>query len=141
MAQNHPTVQEDRLVYQLDGRTQEIILETSEWYAWLGIASMFTFRGAIGTFTARKERAGNKRGGWYWKAYRKREGKLFSTYIGKSESLTIAHLHTVAARLNGEDRLMKSQVIHANTHEASSLPVLSPAAPVRIPTWNRSLVQ
>jgi predicted ATPase/DNA-binding CsgD family transcriptional regulator len=133
MAQNHPTVQEDRLVYQLDGRTQEIILETSEWYAWLGIASMFTFRSAIGTFTARKERAGNKRGGWYWKAYRKREGKLFSTYIGKSESLTIAHLHTVAARLNGEDRLMKSQVIHANTHEASSLPALSPAAPVRIP--------
>ena len=133
MAQNHPTVQEDRLVYQLDGRTQEIILETSEWYAWLGIASMFTFRSAIGTFTARKERAGNKRGGWYWKAYRKHEGKLFSTYIGKSASLTIARLHTVAARLNGEDRLMKSQVIHANTPEDSSLPALSPAAPVRIP--------
>jgi hypothetical protein len=70
MAQHHPTVQEDRLVYQLDGRTQQIMLDTSEWYAWLGVASMFTFRSAIGTFTARKEHAGNKRGGWYWKAYR-----------------------------------------------------------------------
>ncbi len=132
MAQNHPTVQEDTLVYQLDGRTQEIVLETSEWYAWLGIASMFTFRSATGTFTARKERAGNKRGGWYWKAYRKHEGKLFSAYIGKSESLTIERLHTVAARLNGEDGPMKGQMIHAHTPEDSSLPALSPAAPVRI---------
>jgi predicted ATPase len=133
MAQNHPTVQEDTLVYQLDGRTQEIMLETSEWYAWLGIASMFTFRSATGTFTARKERAGNKRGGWYWKAYRKHEGKLFSAYIGKSESLTIERLHTVAAQLNGEDGLMKGQVIHPHPLEGSSLPALSPAAPVRIP--------
>ncbi|HEV2656856.1 MAG TPA: AAA family ATPase, partial [Ktedonobacteraceae bacterium] len=133
MAQDHPTVQEDRLVYELDGRTQEIILETSEWYTWLDIASMFTFRSTIGTFTARKERAGNKRGGWYWKAYRKHKGKLFSIYIGKSESLTIVRLHTVAARLNGEDGLMKSQVIHLPTPEASSLPTFSPAAPERIP--------
>jgi predicted ATPase len=53
--------------------------------------------------------------------------------MGKSESLTIAHLYTVAARLNGEDGLMKSQMIHAHTPEASFLPALSPAAPVRIP--------
>ncbi len=133
MAQNHPTVQEDRLVYQLDGRTQQIMLETSEWYVWLGVASMFTFRSPIGTFTARKERAGNKRGGWYWKAYRKHKGKLFSTYIGKSASLTIAHLYIVAARLNREDGLTKSQMIHVHTPEDSSLPALSPATPVRIP--------
>jgi predicted ATPase/DNA-binding CsgD family transcriptional regulator/Tfp pilus assembly protein PilF len=133
MAQNHPMVHEDRLVYQLDGRTQEVMLGTPEWYAWLAMASTFTFRSTSGTFTARKERAGNQRGGWYWKAYRKHEGKLFSAYIGKSESLTIARLHTVAARLNGEDGLMKSQVIHANTSEASALPALSPAVPVRIP--------
>jgi LuxR family transcriptional regulator, maltose regulon positive regulatory protein len=133
MAQSHPTVREDRLVYQLDGRTQEIMLETSEWFTWLGKSSMFTFHSSTGTFTARKERAGNKRGGWYWKAYRKHKGKLFSTYIGKSESLTLARLHTASARLNGEDGLMKSQVIHAHTPEASSLRTLSPAAPVRIP--------
>jgi predicted ATPase/DNA-binding CsgD family transcriptional regulator len=138
MAQKHPTVQEDRLVYQLDGRAQEIKLETSEWYMWLGLASMFTFRSATGTFTARKERAGNKRGGWYWKAYRKREGKLFSAYIGKSEALTIARLHKVAARLNGEGGLMKSQVLRATTPEASSLPAFSTAAPVRIPQVEQS---
>ena len=73
------------------------------------------------------------RGGWYWKAYRKHKGKLFSTYMGKSEAVTIAHLYTVAARLNGEDGLMKSQMIHAHTPEASSLPALSPATTVRIP--------
>ena len=133
MAQNHPTVLEDTLIYQLDGQPQEIMLGTSEWYAWLGLATTFTFRSATGIFTARKERAGNKRGGWYWKAYRKHKGKLFSTYIGKSEALTVESLHAVMARLNGEDRPVKSQVLHANTPEASSLPALSPAAPVRIP--------
>lgn len=133
MAQNHPMVQEDRLVYQLDGRTQEVLLGTPEWYAWLAMASTFTFRSTSGTFTARKERAGNQRGGWYWKAYRKHEGKLFSAYIGKSESVTIERLHTVAARLKGEDGLMKSQMIQVSTPEVSALPALSPATHVRIP--------
>lgn len=133
MTQHHPTVQEGRLVYQLDGQKQQIVLETSEWYTWLGIASIFTFRSVIGTFTARKERASNIRGGWYWKAYRKHKGKLFSAYIGTSEAVTLAHLYTVAARLNGEDGLVKSQMIHAHTPEASFLPALSPVAPVRIP--------
>ena len=111
MGQNHPTVQEDMLIYQLDGRTQMITLDTSEWYTWLGTASTFTFRSPFGTFTARKERAGNKRGGWYWKAYRRRGGKLLSAYIGKLESLTIERLHWVAAQLNREDDLTSSQVI------------------------------
>ncbi|MFL5590444.1 MAG: hypothetical protein ACJ8DI_22715 [Ktedonobacteraceae bacterium] len=111
MAQNHPTVQEDTLIYQLDGRTQMITLDTSEWYTWLGTASTFTFRSPFGTFTAHKERAGNKRGGWYWKAYRRRGGKLLSAYLGKLESLTIERLHWVAAQLNREDDLTSSQVI------------------------------
>ena len=42
MAQNHPTVQEDRLIYQLDGQPQDIMLGTSAWFAWLGLASTFT---------------------------------------------------------------------------------------------------
>ena len=131
MGQNHPTVQEDMLIYQLDGRTQMITLDTSEWYTWLVTASTFTFRSPFGTFTARKERAGNKRGGWYWKAYRRRGGKLLSAYIGKLESLTIERLHSVAAQLNREDGLTTSQVIYANTPGGFSLPALSTAAPAR----------
>jgi predicted ATPase/DNA-binding CsgD family transcriptional regulator len=130
MAQNHPTVQEDTLIYQLDGRTQEILLETSEWYAWLELASTFTFRSASGTFTARKERAGNKRGGRYWKAYRKREGKLLSAYLGKSETLTNQRLHAIAATLNEEENLTSSRVIHASPPRSSFLPALPTAAPV-----------
>src|SRR5256884_450125 len=138
MGQNHPTVQEDMLIYQLDGRTQMITLDTSEWYTWLVTASTFTFRSPFGTFTARKERAGNKRGGWYWKAYRRRGGKLLSAYIGKLESLTIEHLHSIAAQLNREDGLMSSQVIYTNTPGGFSLPALSTAAPARVPQGERT---
>ena len=138
MGQNHPAVQEDMLIYQLDGRTQMITLDTSEWYTWLVTASTFTFRSPFGTFTARKERAGNKRGGWYWKAYRRRGGKLLSAYIGKLESLTIERLHSVAAQLNRENGLMSSQVIYANTPGGFSLPALSTAAPAREPQGERT---
>jgi len=130
MAQNHPTVQEDTLIYQQDGRTQEIMLGTPEWYAWLDRASTFTFRSASGTFTARRERAGNTRGGWYWKAYRKRAGKLLSAYLGKSETLTSERLHAIAAQLNEEENLTSSRVIHASPPGSSYLPPLPTAAPI-----------
>jgi predicted ATPase/DNA-binding CsgD family transcriptional regulator len=98
--QEQPIVCEHALTYWQEGRVQEVLLETAEWYAWLATASTFTFYGSAGPFTARKERAGNRRGGWYWKAYRKRNGKLLSAYLGKSESLTFERLHETAARLN-----------------------------------------
>jgi hypothetical protein len=133
MAQNHPTVQEDTLIYQLDGQTREIMLGTSEWYAWLGLATTFTFRSATGIFTARRERAGNKRGRWYWKAYRKRGGKLFSAYLGKSEALTVKRLHAVMAQLNGEHGLTTSQLLDANTPGGAPLRALTTTAPEPLP--------
>src|SRR5579863_6426899 len=98
--QEQPIVCEHALTYWPEGRVQEVLLDTDEWYVWLATASTFTFFGSAGTFTARKERAGNRRGGWYWKAYRKRNGKLLSAYLGKSESLTFERLHETAVRLN-----------------------------------------
>ena len=62
-------------------------------------ATTFAFSSDTGTFTARKERAGNKRGGWYWKAYSTQQGKLSSLYLGKSEALTLERLNTVAQAL------------------------------------------
>ncbi len=92
MTQITPTVQGDALVYQQDGHNYLLPVGTSAWYAWLTTASTFTFTGEAGTFTAHKERASNKRGGWYWKAYRTQRGKLFSIYLGKSENLTLERL-------------------------------------------------
>ena len=99
MAKMTPTVQGDRLVYQQDEYEQVLEVETPAWYAWLETTSTFAFTSDAGSFTARKERAGNQRGGWYWKAYRTQHGKLTSHYLGKSEALTQARLHAVAQAL------------------------------------------
>jgi LuxR family transcriptional regulator, maltose regulon positive regulatory protein len=96
MAKMTPIVRGDTLVYQQDGREQVLVVETLAWYAWLATATTFAFSSDSGTFTARQERAGNKRGGWYWKAYRTQRGKLSSLYLGKSETLSLERLNAVA---------------------------------------------
>src|SRR5438874_7487943 len=101
MARNQPSVTGNTLRYQEQGHEQIVPVGTSDWYAWLQSASAFTFRASSGQFTARRERAGNGRGGWYWKAYCRREGKLCSAYLGKSERLSLQRLQEVAAVLEG----------------------------------------
>ena len=73
--QSMPVVQDTILIYQRGGQDERIQVGTPAWYDWLNTARTFAFRSAMGTFTARKEQASNKRGGWYWRAYRKREGQ------------------------------------------------------------------
>ena len=99
MAKTTPIVRGNTLTYQQDGQEQVLLVETPAWYAWLESASSFAFTSQAGTFTARKERAGNQRGGWYWKVYRTRGGKLTSLYLGKSETVTLARLQAVAQAL------------------------------------------
>ncbi len=94
-----PTVQGETLVYRQDGQEQVLTVDTAAWFAWLETASTFSFVSETGSFTARREQAGHKRGGWYWKAYRKQHGKLSSRYLGKSETITLARLQTVAQAL------------------------------------------
>src|SRR5690348_11856645 len=94
-----PTVQGETLVYWKNGQEQVLTMDTAVWFAWLETASTFSFVGETGRFTARREQAGHKRGGWYWKAYRKQHGKLSSRYLGKSEVLTLARLQAVAQAL------------------------------------------
>jgi len=91
-----PKVQGETLVYRQDGQEQVLTVDTAAWFAWLETASTFSFVSETGSFTARREQAGHKRGGWYWKAYRKRHGKLSSHYLGKSETITLARLQVVA---------------------------------------------
>ncbi len=94
-----PLVQGDILTYREDGRDEQLRVSSPAWYMWLETATTFAFRSEAGSFTARKEQAGHKRGGWYWRAYRKRGGKLHSAYIGPSEELTLERLNMVAATL------------------------------------------
>jgi hypothetical protein len=42
-----------------NGWTARFEVDTSDWHNWLETACTFTFRSSHGTFTARKERAGN----------------------------------------------------------------------------------
>ncbi len=99
MAKMTPIVQGDTLAYQQQGHDQVLVVDTPDWYAWLATASTFAFTSDISSFTVRKERAGNKRGGWYWKAYRTQHGKLSSIYLGKSEALTLERLNEAARTL------------------------------------------
>src|SRR5260370_3590028 len=67
------------------------------------MASNFGFRGEEDLFTAHKEGAGHGRGRAYWRAYRKRGGKLHRAYLGQSEELTVARLQSVAGILASKE--------------------------------------
>src|ERR1700692_405210 len=99
MAKMTPHIRGDRLIYQQGEGEQVLMVGEGAWFAWLETASTFAFSSDTGTFTARKERAGNQRGGWYWKAYRTQHGKHFSLYLGKTEALTLERLNSVARAL------------------------------------------
>jgi LuxR family maltose regulon positive regulatory protein len=99
MAKMTPMVCDDTLIYRQDDHEQVLVVETPAWFAWLATATTFAFTSNTGSFTARKERAGNQRGGWYWKAYRTQHGQHFSLYLGKAETLTLARLNAVAQAL------------------------------------------
>src|SRR5438876_8079621 len=104
-----PVVQDDTLIYQRSGQDCRLPVGTPDWYAWLSTARTFAFRSAFGTFTARKEQASNKRGGWYWRAYRRREGTLHRVYLGKSEEVTLERLNFVAMTLSGQDGVARDE--------------------------------
>jgi NB-ARC domain len=99
MTQTPPIIEEETLTYLQGDSTAQVMVGSARWYAWLETASTFTFRSGQGHFTARKERAGNRRGEPYWRAYRKRGGKLHRAYLGKSEELTLERLRAIAAVL------------------------------------------
>lgn len=97
MARTTQVVQGELLIWQGDDQKQSLPVGSPAWYAWLEDASTFAFVGDMGTFTARKE--STRHGGTYWKAYRKKEGKLRRAYLGKSRDVTLARLQTAAAVL------------------------------------------
>ena len=103
MAQVSPIIQNGILTDLRDGSPVQIVVDSCDWYDWLQTASTFTFRGEEGLFTAHKERAGNRRGRAYWRAYRTWHGKLHRVYLGQSEELTLERLQSVAVVLASKE--------------------------------------
>ena len=65
MARATPSVSGDELVLHKAGGPVRIRLGTPTWHACLAKARTFNFSRPTGSFTARKETAGNRRGGRY----------------------------------------------------------------------------
>jgi predicted ATPase/DNA-binding CsgD family transcriptional regulator len=99
MARTTPVVRGDILTWDVETPERQIRVGTPAWFAWLEEVSTFAFIGRSGTFTARKEPKPN--GGAYWRAYRKRNGKLHRAYLGKSEDITLERLNAIAVVLVG----------------------------------------
>jgi LuxR family maltose regulon positive regulatory protein len=95
-----PLVLNDSLVTcgSLDS-TYPIQVGSQAWSDWLTQNDGFTYKGNIGHFTARSEL---RRGIRYWYGYRRREGKLTKTYLGKPEELTLKRLEQASAILAGQ---------------------------------------
>ena len=100
MARTTPVVRAETVTWSVDRHEHQFAVDTPSWYAWLEEISTFAFVSDMGTFTARKEPT--QHGGPYWKAYRKRNGKLHRAYLGKSHDVTLERLNAVAAMLSGQ---------------------------------------
>ncbi|QBD77494.1 hypothetical protein EPA93_16445 [Ktedonosporobacter rubrisoli] len=147
VARSTPTVR-DKILYSEEGAAISIVVGSEQWLAWLNeeTSSTFAFRDGNGSYTARKERVGNRRGGWYWKAYRKYQGRLYRTYLGKSEDLTLERLrevaYTLAARIAADatsaddDSEEERQAQHQKPQASNMAPLLKTKLyPPQLPTW------
>jgi predicted ATPase/DNA-binding CsgD family transcriptional regulator len=98
---NIPLISHDRLLLldRAGNPLSHILVGSDAWYHWLASVEnrSFSFRGKAGTYTARREQ---QRNGWYWYAYRKRNGKLRKAYLGKQDELNLERLQAVAALLS-----------------------------------------
>ncbi len=99
MRKKIPRVEGGRL-FQSESEVDPILVGTHAWYDWLEQQSSFTFVDHALSFTARKSvlRTGDS----YWKAYRKRQGKLYCIHLGHSRKLTLERLQAAAQAFAGE---------------------------------------
>lgn len=97
-----------------------VIVGSEDWYNWLADEQhrSFSLRSHLGTCTVQRERQGN---GWYWYAYRKKDGKIRKTYLGKSKDLTLKRLNLALALLIGKDTDDSTlERVHYGTEEDTS---------------------
>ena len=115
-----PHVTGERL-YQSESESDPIVLGTPEWYDWLEQHTAFTFVDAAGTFTARKSML--RTGGSYWKAYHRRQGKLYRIHLGHSHALTLERLQAAARAFAGEHGSGEPTDVSSTQTAASRLPM------------------
>ncbi|HEY3343377.1 MAG TPA: LuxR C-terminal-related transcriptional regulator [Anaerolineaceae bacterium] len=75
---------------------------SDEWFAWLSQHTRFSFQGKNGHFVAQCE---TRRRKTFWYAYRRRNGRLYKQYLGKSAELTTERLEQAADALAGKTLL------------------------------------
>ena len=65
--------------------------DTPDWFTWLAGVSSFSFQRANGAvYTLRKEKV--QRGGAYWYAYHRRDGRMTKRYLGRDDDVTLTRL-------------------------------------------------
>lgn len=111
-----PTIAGQILTYHQEEHTRTLMVGTPTWYSWLQTATQFTFTSDNATFTARRERASNKRGGWYWRAYHTHHGIRRRVYLGRSAQITPERLTAVAMRFARLDQDGEHERAHVRHH-------------------------
>jgi LuxR family transcriptional regulator, maltose regulon positive regulatory protein len=112
---------EDGWLFQSESEVDPILVGTHAWFDCLEQQSSFTFVDHSFTFTAQKSVLRTRDS--YWKAYRRRQGKLYRIHLGHSHMLTMERLQSAAqafaeehvpgeqasvpSRQNGSNRLPK----------------------------------
>jgi hypothetical protein len=103
MASRRPTVWETGATHRL-ALEDTILLDTPAWLTWLDDPATTSFafpvhnrvQGYIeGFMTLRKEH--RQRGGPYWTAYWRVQGRVRKVYLGASTAVTAARLRAIAA--------------------------------------------
>ncbi len=115
-----PRVKGERL-YQSETERDPIVVGTPAWYDWLEQHTAFTFVDQNGTFTARKSILRTR--GSYWKAYHRRQGKLYRIHLGHSYALTLEGLQAAARAFAGEHGSGEPTDVSSTQSAASRLPM------------------
>ncbi len=121
--------------------TTPIPVDSPLWYEWLSAAKKFSFKGQNGCFVAQCETRRNKA---YWYAYRRRAGKLFKAYMGKTEELTLERLQQTSLSLAGQALIKQRKTQTAGNENFTTEPRIGtsflPITKINVPVLPRQLV-
>jgi len=97
---------EEQRLYELhtQDRLEQRFQPTDEatWQSWLREVTSFAFHSPAGSLNVYLER--RPRGGAYWYAYQTKEGRTRKRYLGRTETLSLAHLEKTAFALRREQQ-------------------------------------
>jgi len=119
----------EQRLYELhtQGRLEQRFQPTDEaaWQSWLREVTSFAFHSPAGSLNVYRER--RPRGGAYWYAYHTSQGRTRKRYLGRTETLSLAHLEETARSLWREQQPRQAL-------DQGMLVLSSRLAPPRLPT-------